>query len=187
MKWRLAVVVVVAAGQLGILAYMIRQQETTLREGQPYKFRAQPVNPTDVFRGGWVGLRFEQKAVPLAPGGKLVVGQRVFATLETDPDGFAKFAVVSATPPADQPYLWVFVLSVKGSNVNVALPFDRYYLEERRVPAAERANWQKNRHSETNAPTYAVVRVMAGRGVIEDLCISGVPVREFLRQHPSTK
>jgi hypothetical protein len=61
-------------------------------------------------------------------------------------------------------------------------------MEESKAPKAEDAYRQfGNRRDQTNAPTYAVVRVKDGRGVIEDLCITGVPVREFLRQQPSRK
>ena len=43
--------VVVAAAQLAVPAWMIAGRELTLREGQVFKFRTRPVDPADAFRG----------------------------------------------------------------------------------------------------------------------------------------
>ena len=58
-------------------------------------------------------------------------------------------------------------------------PFDRYYLEEHRAPAAEAAYRAAN--TRTNRDAHVVVRVLDGRGVLEDLVIAGKSVQEIGR------
>jgi hypothetical protein len=51
-------------------------------------------------------------------------------------------------------------------------------MEESLAPAAEKAYREHARASERNA--YITVRIRDGFGVIENLWIDGVPIREFL-------
>jgi hypothetical protein len=64
--------------------------------------------------------------------------------------------------------------------VEVALPFDRYYLPEDLAPAAEQA--YRTLASREPGPTRAWVdvRVRDGHAVLEELYLDGVPVREVL-------
>jgi uncharacterized membrane-anchored protein len=185
MKMSKLLFAVVVVAQLAAPAWMIVGHELTLRQGVLFKFKTAPVDPYDAFRGRYVALRFEQNTAPLAPGGKLERGQKVYATLATDKDGFAKFSAVSATPPTDKLYLCVHVSWLNGSNVNLELPFDRYYLGEDLAPAAEQAYWQNNRRGQTNHNAYASVRIRNGSGVIENLFVAGKPIVELAREQPA--
>lgn len=51
--------VLVAALQLFIPAQMILKQETILKKGTAYKFKAQPVDPSDPFKGKYINLNYE--------------------------------------------------------------------------------------------------------------------------------
>ena len=87
----------------------------------------------------------------------------------------------------------------------VEYPFNRYYLPEDIAPMAEKLyqetnrrenearaqdpqGWQeeqkarKAREKAREMPTYAVVRVLNGVGVLEELYINGKPVREAVRE-----
>jgi uncharacterized membrane-anchored protein len=81
---------VVAVVQLAVPASLIVRHELTLQQGQMFKFKTAPVDPYDAFRGRYVALRFEQNVAPVVAGEKLACGQKGYATLETDKDGFAK-------------------------------------------------------------------------------------------------
>jgi uncharacterized membrane-anchored protein len=189
MKWALAILAVVAAGQLAIPAYMINRQETVLREGRAYKFKTAPVDPYDAFRGRYVALRFEQNHAPWRGTNHAPHRTKAYALVEEGADGFAVVREVSPQPPATGDFLKVQVnYSGWGTNASMAcfsMPFARYYMEETQAPKAERAYWDNNRR--TNVNTYVVVRVKDGNSALEDLYLNGTPVREFLRQHPSTK
>lgn len=177
----LTILIVVAVVQLAVPASLIVERELALRQGQAYKFKTAPVDPADAFRGRYVALRFEQSSAPSTPGQKLESGQKAYATIAVGQDGFARFSSVSSRPPADQPHLRCHVAWANGSQVQLELPIDRFYLEESRAPAAEQAYWQHNRRGQQD--TYAVVRVRNGLGVIENLFIGGQPVAELARRH----
>ena len=70
-----------------------------------------------------------------------------------------------------------------SGSVYFTMPFDRYYMEETKAPAAERAYWQSNRRGQTNQNAYAVVRIRNGESVLENLYVAGQPIAEFVRTH----
>ncbi len=56
------------------------------------------------------------------------------------------------------------------------LPFDRYYLNEHVAPAADLAFRQRSGGARRAA--WIDLRVLGGRGVIEELYIDGLPVAD---------
>lgn len=175
----LAAFAVVALVQLGVPASLIMRHELTLREGQPFKFKTAPVDPYDAFRGRYVALSFDQNHAPLAVGQKIEPGRTVYALIEIGPDGFAHFTGVTTDRPTGKPYLNVRTWYTQGTNVTLVLPFDRFYMEETKAPAAEAAYREHTRRGQQDA--HVVVRVRAGLGVIENLYIGDKPIAEFLR------
>jgi uncharacterized membrane-anchored protein len=111
--------VLVAAGQLAIPATMILQRERTLRDGHAYKFRTQPVDPYDAFRGRFVALRLEPTTAPVATNANLQRGATAYVTLAEDPDGFTKFTGATPEPPVGQDYLRVNTPIPQGRGIEV--------------------------------------------------------------------
>ena len=179
--WK-GLLILVAAGQLAIPATMIRQRELTLRDGHVYKFRTQPVDPYDAFRGRFVALRLEPNTAPVASNATFERGATVYVALAEGPDGFAKFTGASREQPVGQDYLKVKAYSSGGATVSVQLPFDRFYMEEKAAPAAERAYREHSRQG-GERDAYVIVRVRDGQGVIENLYVDGQPIAEFGRAH----
>lgn len=168
------ILLIVAAGQLAIPATMIWQRERTLREGRAYKFRTQPVDPYDAFRGRYVALRLEPNTVS---GANFQAGSTAYVTLAEGPDGFVKFTGVSLERPAGQDYLKVKT----GWSNSVQLPFDRFYMEEKAAPAAERAYRERSQQGGAR-DAFVIVRVLDGRGVIENLYVAGKPITQFVKK-----
>ena len=169
--------------QLAVPASMIAKRERVLREGQVFKFRTAPVDPYDAFRGRFVALSLEERSVPLAPGQDFQRGQKVYALLAQDADGFAHYAGLSRTRPETEPFLATRIQYVNHTNAFLHLPFDRFYMEESQAPAAEKAYWEHSRR--TNRTAYIQVRIQNGFGVIEDLYLDGTPIRQYLAQQPA--
>ena len=167
MKGRLSLVAfaLVAVAQVAAPVTMILQREATLRHGRAYKFRTRPVDPVDAFRGRYVQLGFEQDHAPWG-GGEVGRGVTGYARVEENADGFAVVRAVSPEPPMQGDFFKVQVSYAGwGTNAGTAyfrMPFDRFFLEETKAPAAERAYWEHNRRGQTNATTYALVRVKHG-------------------------
>jgi uncharacterized membrane-anchored protein len=173
----LALFVLMALVQLAAPGSMIFSHERVLAKGEAFKFRTAPVDPYDAFRGRYVALRFENAKAHAAEDEPVGYGRTVYATIEVGPDGFAKFGAATASPPKSGPYLKTKA-QYRDANgeVGLALPFDRFYMEETKAPAAEDAYRAANRGAERDA--YAVVRVLDGGAAIEELYVGGKPIRE---------
>ena len=183
-SWVLPVLMVVAAGQLAIPAYMIQRQEATLREGRAYKFKTAPVDPYDAFRGRYVALRFEQDHAPWRGTNTTSGRVKAYAQIEEGTNGFAVVREVLPEPPASGDFIKVQVNYPSAGMVYFTMPFDRYYMEEKKAPQAERAYVEHNRRGFTNESTYALVRVRNGYAALENVIVAGKPIGEFATEKP---
>lgn len=180
-KARLWLFAAMALLQLAAPAGMILSREQTLAKGEEFKFRTSPVDPYDAFRGRYVALAFENSQAVLQKGVSASFGQTLYATIERGDDGFAKFGVAALSPPKDKPYLKVRAGYASGEGeINLQLPFDRFYMQEGRAPAAEAAYREHNRKGAQDA--YVTVRVLDGGGVIENLYVGGKPIADFVKE-----
>ena len=181
---------VICVAQLAVPGWMIADRELTLRTGDLYKFRAEPVEPYDPFRGRYVRLRLSPTTAP-APQEGVGYNHFVYCQIEEDEDGFVRFSASTLEPPRSGPYLKVQSLGIApagnaGSTgepaappaIRVRLPFDRYYMEEKLAPEAERVYRQVAR--ERGASSYITIRIRGGKAVIEELFIDDLPIRDYL-------
>jgi uncharacterized membrane-anchored protein len=166
--------------QLFVPISMIARREATLKNGQQLKFKTAPVDPYDAFRGRYVALRIEQSSGPVAKGSRLERGQRVYVILGEDEDGFAVVRKVTASRPEDKTYIKTTVRHLSGGKAHVRLPFDRYYMNEKDAPGAERVYRQHSRR--TNQAAHVVVRVASGFAVLEELYVKDKPILEFMEE-----
>lgn len=174
--WLLALFAV----QLAVPAGLIAKHEVVLRHGVAYRFRTQPVDPYDAMRGRYVALRFAQEEnVPLDVASGCERGDRVHAVLGEDEHGFARIEVVTRDRPRDRASMPVDVVYVHQGKVRVRFPFDRFYMNEKLAPTAERAYAEATRVTATNS--YAVVRVLNGTAVIEQVVVGGIPISDAAR------
>lgn len=168
----------VALVQVALPASRIWQYEKTLREGNVFKFKTEPVDPYDAFRGRYVSLRFDAGSAAWTGKDKVEHGTTVFVRVENGPDGFAKFGEATLTPPGSGDYLQAH--SAYGSTegqIRIELPFDRFYMEERIAPDAERVYREHTRRGSAR-DAYAMVRIRNGLGVIEQVFIADKTLAE---------
>ncbi|MEM6703994.1 MAG: GDYXXLXY domain-containing protein [Acidobacteriota bacterium] len=174
-----AALAVASTAQLIVPVSMILGREATLREGKAFHFETAPVDPVDVLRGRYVRLAYAQTQVPSATGLDLERGETMYVSIQVDEDGMAQMVEASARRP-ESDYL---KLQYRGSSsageesVYVRLPFDRFYMDERKAPSADIA-MARLRRQEATDPSYAVVRVRDGRAVLEDVIVGGQPIVE---------
>ena len=172
----------VALIQLALPAARIRLYEQTLREGKAFKFRTAPVDPYDAFRGRYVALRFETGDVAWDEKETAGYRKKIFALVETGPDGFARFTSVSSKRPASGDWLEAKSgYSAVTSHVRVEVPFDRFYMEEKLAPKAEQV-YRDHSANGGERDAYAIVRIRAGLGVIEQVFVGDKPLAEAARQ-----
>lgn len=160
---------------------MIYDSESVVANGTVYKFKTQPIDPSDPFRGKYVTLSFNADRIEVKSGDPWYDGEEAYVTFTTDSAGFAVPATISRTPPASAPYLHTKVLypDFKEGSVSFELPFDRFYLEESKASEAEKAYWEAQRDSTQIA--YGVVRIGAGNAVLTDVMINDRSIVEVVK------
>lgn len=180
--WILPVFAVVVAAQLAVPASMIVSHERTLRNGQAVKFRTRPVDPADFMRGHYVWLGLEPDTVKVPEPDRWRRREKAYAILGTDEEGFATVTRLERSRPADETAIRVRTRwpDYEKGEIHISWEgLDRYYMEESKAPAAERAYLRHN--TGTNRTCHVTVRVHSGQAVIEELYIEDQPVREWLR------
>jgi uncharacterized membrane-anchored protein len=174
----LVIFAAVALVQLGVPASMLVRRERTLATGEVYRFKTQPVDPYDAFRGRYVALGFQVNEIDLPADHGFRRRQRAHAVLGAGDDGFAVIERLEHKRPAEGVSMPVRVRYVNGGKVNLRLPFDRYYLEESLAPEAEAA--YRRHSSRTKQDAYVTVRVRSGFAVLEELYVADKPILRFL-------
>ena len=181
-RWPWLLLLLAVVVQWTLPAALAWRAEQTLRSGQRYYLRTAPVDPLDAFRGRYVALSFADASAALPAGLTLSYGERVYVPIYTSADRYAAFGTVSRAPPARGDYIAAQVAGFPGDGrVGLRLPFDRYYLEERAAPQAERLYRQAN-GAGTQHEAYVSIRVRDGHAVLEELFIDNVPLRQRLRE-----
>jgi hypothetical protein len=177
-RWLWAGFLVLCLAQLAVPAARIWTWETTLRDGEPFRFRCEPIDPEDALRGRYVDLNFADAEVD-TDGADLKDGGSWTVRVVAGEDGFARLSAPSATPPPDG--AWIRVRAwwggESGGTTRVRLPFDRFYMDERDAPRAEAA---LRRPEGEAVEAWLTVRILDGRAVPEMLYLDGVPVGEYL-------
>lgn len=173
---------IVALVQLALPAARIRLYEQTLREGRVFKFRTAPVDPYDAFRGRYVALRFEAGDATWSEKEPSDHGRKIFALVETGPDGFARFTSASPNRPAGGDYLEAKAsYPITDQHVGVQVPFDRFYMAEKLAPKAEQV-YRAHSANRGERDAYALVRIRNGLGVIEQVFVGDKPLAEAARE-----
>ncbi|MEM6841874.1 MAG: GDYXXLXY domain-containing protein [Bacteroidota bacterium] len=174
--------ILLALIQLYVPAKMILSREEVIASGSEYKFKTAPVDPYDPFRGRYITLNFQEIKVPVADLSDWKEGDDVYAVLGTDEEGFAIFTEALKSPPdADQDYLATqveYMVENEEKGLLLILPFNRYYMEEFKAPAAEQA--YRDAGNSTGREAYALVMIKEGEAVLKDVLIDGVPIREYV-------
>ncbi len=165
--------------QLIVPFSMIIKREDALRQGMEFRFKTAPVDPYDAFRGRYVALRLEAEKVNKPDKLNLKFGQKIYASISVDENGFAYFSQLSTQRPQRGSYIDAKVDHFLANDVYLALPIDRYYMEEKSAPEAERIYRQRNR--ENKVDTYVTVKVKDGFVVVDGLYIGRERIEEFIK------
>lgn len=192
-QWPVLALVLLFALQWAVPWSVIHRSQGTLAEGIEYRFRTAPVDPVDPFRGRFVVLDFEVARMPVDDASTYASDAPMYAPIRVGGDGFAELLPPQKKPPAAGDYLRVQVYVVGDSELSLALPFDRYYLDESLAPRAEQLYRDRNQRrpdatlqqSEAEAaqlPTYVTVRVRDGHAVLDQLVIDGRPLAEWFAE-----
>ena len=173
-KTILQIFIIVAMLQILLLLSIIVRKENILRTGTRIKIKVQPVDPYDAFRGRYIALDVSYR-ISKSEKNEYHRGQKVYALLEVDNTGFASIKGVAPKKPHSQLYFKTFV---KGNDGRLALPYDRYYIEDSKALEVEKA-YKRSRESSS---AYISVKVKYGSAVLEEVYLKNIPVLEFYDQ-----
>lgn len=178
-----SLLILVALIQLAVPASMLWNRERTLRDGAVYRFRAEPLDPYDAFRGRYVRINVGSFEAPWI--GEPSASERCFAVLARDADGYATVVAARATRPEEgvdavRARYW---RTGEPDRVRVTLPIERFYMPDPEAPEAEIVY---RAHAARGADAAVVVaRVRRGDLVIEDVLIDDQPIRAHLQSAPN--
>lgn len=160
-KWLMPILVLVIIIQLFVPAYMIINKYDILKTGEEFKFRVDPIDPYDAFRGRYVSLYSRQE----------VNGNGKYGTIVVDEDGFARVGEILDQKPDTGTYV------KSGSSWRFSLPIDRYYMDEKFAPKAEALV------QSTEQEAYVKVRIKNGALVISGLFLEDMAIEEIIRDN----
>lgn len=184
MRPALAVFAVAAAAQWFLPLAGIWQHERVISRGTLVRIECAAPDPYDPLRGRYLAVRPATSIVSMPEwfpqGGGLVP---VWATLEADDDGLSRINSLSPEPvsgPTVIPLTARIWGNINGPDmIGLEWPFDRFYLNERLAPEADKLVAERFRDGKQ---TVAEIRVLDGRAVLTDVLIDGVSIRELVKE-----
>lgn len=162
----------------------ILENEETLSEGTPYRFRVRPIDPSDPIRGNYVRINYEADRIRIDDMEEWDEGDEVFVSFELNDDGFVELKEVSKEPFDETPYFQSGVQSViKRPSERTAImyldhPFDRFYIDKEAAQKAEDLLFERT--PDDTEESYAIVKILDGQASLEDLVVQGTSIRELV-------
>ena len=174
--------VVVVLAQLFVPAQMIFDQENTIAKGTAYKFRTQPVDPSDPFKGKYIYLNYDL-SFAATKDTTWESNAPIYITFRTDSLGFAMVKEVSKVDPKVGDYLKTTVAWYDSydQSVGFSFPFNEFYMNETKAYDAELAHAQAQRDSLPNN-TYALVYLLKGKAVLDNVFINDIPIADYVEK-----
>lgn len=189
-----------AAGLYYPIAKIIRF-EFPLAPPAIVRFNAGIYDPYDPFRGRYVAIRAQQAQVTLARGADgepaLDLSSRLYLVIEPDEKGMAKIVDLAEKPQAEKinlrldkysaRLLWRNKVDTGYDTYGVSLPFNRFYMNEKLAPEAERVFLQFTRGGTAGRCQIVVKIYRDGTYAIDGIEIDGIPIHEFLRKEQAER
>ena len=186
-KLPIFIFVLVALAQLAVPALAVWKRGQTLAHGRIWKFKTEPIDPEDAFRGRYIALRLaaEKFREQSQPSREFPSESPVYVTLKEGADGFAQVDKISATEIIGDDVIRVKMGYWSDGWQQVKFPFDRLWVAEKIAPQAEQAYRENSRRGKENA--YVTVRVRNGDAALEQLYIDNQPLADYLRAQANKK
>ena len=149
------------------------KQEDALNSGRVFKFKTMPVDPVDFFRGRYIQLRFVENTFPLDTNEHWKNGERAYALLSHDLDGYAIISSLSRNkPPGNADFITInldYVYRDSLEHAVLSFPFDKFYMQEDKAPEAEK--FLNSVQQDSSTVIYAKVKIKNGFSSLEDVIV----------------
>jgi hypothetical protein len=184
MRPAIAVFAAAAVAQWLLPLSGIWQHERVIARGILVRIECAAPDPYDPLRGRYLAVRPAQSTISEPEGFPEGSGMvPVWATLEEGDDGLARIKSVSLESVSGPTVIPLTARSwgtINGTDtIGLEWPFDRFYLNERLAPDADKLVAERFRDGKR---TVAEVRLLDGRAVLTDVLLDGVSIREIVKQ-----
>lgn len=172
---------VLALIQLVVPARMIFHKEAIIENGTAYKFKTQPIDPSDPFRGKYITLRYEMNRIKTNDSSWKRKDEG-FLYFAEDANGFVQPKRISRKKLETTEDYVVAKVSWYNKNkgeVGFTLPFNRFYMDENKAYDAEVAHRKAQRDSIPDN-TYARIYIHDGEAVLSDVYINDIPIKDYV-------
>ncbi|TXE15570.1 GDYXXLXY domain-containing protein [Psychroserpens burtonensis] len=174
--------IILAIAQIAVPAQMIFNREAILKSGTAFKFKTEPVDPSDPFKGKYISLNYELDNFKTKDT-IWMRNQEVYISITNDSLGFAKVISASLENPKKGDFLKAKVNSYSeyDSILRFSLPFNEFYMEETKAYSAELAYREAQRDSLPDN-TFALVYIKNGDAVLDNVFINEIPIATFIEK-----
>lgn len=185
MRPAVAVFAVAVVAQWLVPLAGVWRQERVIARGTLVRIECVAPDPYDPLRGRYLAVQPAGSRVPKPEG---MVGRDavpVWAALVAGEDGLSRIESLSLEPVSGPTVIrlvakWPHREDASApETVFVEWPFERFYLNERLAPDADKLVAERFRGGKT---TVAELRLLDGRAVLTDILLDGVSVRELVKQ-----
>ena len=154
-----AVIMIVA--QVFVVGFAIASNSIIVATGKEYKFKVEPFDPYDVFRGRYIHFKI--------PGdNKIYDSSDRYAIIKTDDEGFSQIKSYTENKPESD------YITVKRNNPSA---LERYYIDEKITSKAENLTSLENKKD-----IYVTVRIKNGKAVTTGFYIDGERIEDYIMQ-----
>jgi uncharacterized membrane-anchored protein len=174
--------IILAIAQIAVPTQMIFNRESVLKSGTAYKFKTEPVDPSDPFKGKYIVLDYDADNFKTS-NKDWKRHQDVYVSIANDSLGFAKIISASVGKPKAGDFVQAKVnwYSERDSILRVSFPFNEFYMEETKAYNAELAHREAQRDSLPNN-TYALIYLKDGEAVLDNVFINEIPIATFVEE-----
>ncbi len=168
--------------QLGVVLFMVLSSVSVLQNGTEYKFKLVVKDPSDVFRGKYLYLNYDERAITYYHSAPYEAGTSVYVQYDVAEDGFASLSLVETECPEhtkdflktiidSRPYL----PEERESYSNIVFPITSWYMNEDEVQIAEQL-YQKSKE------VYASIFIRDGKARIKGVYFDGISIDEAVEE-----
>lgn len=181
-KYIFILFIILAIVQLCIPAQMINHRESILKDGKAFKFKTEPIDPSDPFKGKYIFLKYELESFKI-DSMDWNPNQDIYVSLVNDSLGFVKASAIQKEAPESGNFVKAKVdwYNTNMKEVRFTFPFNEFYMEESKAYDAELAHREAQRDSLPDN-TYALVYIKNGEAVLDNVFINDIPIADFVEK-----
>lgn len=164
---------------------IILKKETITSKGKLFKFKTEPIDPSNPFEGKYITLNYQQDTFSIALNTLPLLerGDDIYILLKQE-NGFAVIKdVVTKKPNGNIDYVKATVRYIDNNNdvlkLYIDYSFNKFFMQEYKAPKAESLYRDANRNPEVNC--YAVVSIYDGSAVVNDVMINEVSISKLVK------